>query len=114
MRKKENKMTDKILLTGTCACPGEVEGKLTRYNPDRTYTKEDIVILNEHMTQDVLKLKNAGAILSRNGGLTCHASILARELNVPCLVGVVGMEELSEGTKVRLDAADEMIVIDEN
>ncbi|MBT4823560.1 hypothetical protein HN695_06000 [Candidatus Woesearchaeota archaeon] len=100
-----------ITLTGTCACPGEVEGKLTRYNPEKTYTKEDVIILNEHMTQDVLKLKNAGAILSKNGGLTCHASILARELNVPCLVGVNGMEELKEGTRVEIDAADEKINI---
>ena len=98
-------------LTGTCVCVGEVEGEITRYDPKRVYIKSDIVILNEHMTQDVIKLKNAGAILSRNGGLTCHASILARELNIPCLVGVRGLEELKEGTKVKIDTADEKIVV---
>lgn len=98
-------------LTGTCVCVGEVEGKVTRYDPNRTYTKLDVVILNEHMTQDVLKLKLAGAILSRNGGLTCHASILARELNIPCLVGVKGLDELKEGTKVKIDTADEKIIV---
>ncbi len=109
----KTKMVKKIMLTGTCACPGEVTGKITRFNPDRTYTKQDIVILNEHMTQDVIKLKDAGAIISRNGGLTCHASILARELNIPCIVGVKGLENIKEGSIVKIDAAEEKIVIDE-
>jgi len=64
------------------------------------------------MTQDVIKLKQAAAILSKNGGLTCHASILARELNIPCIVGINGLEEIKEGAIVKLDAAEEMIVID--
>jgi pyruvate, water dikinase len=110
---ENEKRKNKILLTGTCACPGEVEGKITKYNPNRVYNKKDVVILNEHMTQDVMRLKEAGAILSKNGGLTCHASILARELNIPCIVGVKGLDNTKENSTVRLDAAEEIIVIDE-
>ncbi len=98
-------------LTGMCVCPGEVEGKITIYNKDKVYCKDDVVVLNTHMTQNVLQLKDAGAILSSEGGITCHASILAREMNVPCLVGVKGLKELKEGTKVKVDTTDELIII---
>ena len=32
-------------------------------------------------------LKKVKAIITDEGGLMCHAAILARELKIPCLVG---------------------------
>ena len=75
------------------------------------YTKEDIVILNQWVTQNVTVLKNVGGLVSSTGGLTCHASIIAREFNIPCLVSVKGLEDLKEGAQVFLDAAAEELEI---
>ncbi len=99
------------VLTGTCACPGEASGIIKFYQPGKKYTKNDIVILNQWVTHEVLLLKEAGGILSAQGGLTSHASIIAREFNIPCLVAVKGLEQLAEGSEVSIDAAEEKIII---
>ncbi len=96
-------------LTGLCACPGEVKGTIQYYKAGEQYNKGDIVVLNEWVTQNVAALKDVGGLLSSIGGLTCHASIIAREYDIPCLVSVHGLEELKSGTQVFLDAAAEEI-----
>ncbi len=96
-------------LTGLCVCPGFVRGKLRFYREGITYTKGDIVVLNQWLTQGVFLLKNAGGLLSNQGGLTCHASILSREFNIPCLVSVKGLDNVQEGQHVELDASNEEV-----
>jgi pyruvate,water dikinase len=40
----------------------------------------------------------AGAFVTANGGVTCHAAIVARELGKPCVVGVgAGLAEIIAG-----------------
>lgn len=99
--------------TGLCVCPGVVKGRLVRYKEGREYHKEDIVLLDEYMTQNILFLKNAGAILSSTGGITCHASLIAREFNIPCLVSVKGLGEVEDNTKATVDAAAEEVQVHE-
>lgn len=98
-------------LTGICVCPGEVKGVVRLYAEDKRFTKNDIIILNEYITQNIIKLKNVGAILSSKGGVTCHASIIAREFNIPCLISVQGLEQLKEGTRVKIDTAAEEVTL---
>ena len=33
-------------------------------------------------------MKKAKAIVTDAGGMTCHASIVSRELGIPCIVGI--------------------------
>lgn len=50
-------------------------------------------------------LKNAKAIITDEGGITCHAAIVARELNVPCIIGTkVATKILKDGDLVEVDA----------
>lgn len=100
-----------MTLTGTCACPGEFEGTLRHYKQGVTYTKHDAVVLPAWVTGDVINLKNAGALLSAKGGLTCHGSIVAREYRIPCMVGVKGVDEIPDGTHIKLDVAEEELKI---
>lgn len=99
------------IYTGTCVCPGEVRGIIKYYQKGLKYSKNDVVILDEWLTEGISLLKNIGGLLSSRGGLTCHASIIAREFNIPCLVSVKGLGQIKEGQKVSLDAAAEEIVI---
>ena len=98
-------------LKGICVSPGEVIGTIRLYKEGKKYSKKDIVVLNVWVTSGVALLKNAGGLISSKGGLTCHASIIAREYNIPCLVGVQGAEKLKEGMKVKIEANKEVITI---
>jgi pyruvate,water dikinase len=52
-------------------------------------------------------MKNAGAIVTRRGGRTCHAAIVARELGVPAVVGAEGaLEKLRTGAVVTVSCAE--------
>ena len=46
-------------------------------------------------------MKKAGGIITDEGGITCHASIVARELKIPCLVGCKNaIKRLKDNTEV--------------
>lgn len=49
-------------------------------------------------------MKKASAIITEKGGRTCHAAIVARELQVPCCVGALNcLELLKESQEITLD-----------
>ncbi len=50
-------------------------------------------------------LKKAKAIITDEGGLTCHAAIVAREIKKPCIVGTkIATQVLKDGDLVEMDA----------
>ncbi len=52
-------------------------------------------------------MKQAAAIVTEQGGRTCHAAIVSRELGIPCVVGVSGaMSKLHDGDQITVSAAD--------
>jgi phosphoenolpyruvate synthase/pyruvate phosphate dikinase len=53
----------------------------------------------------VIAMKKAKAIITDDGGLTCHAAIVARELKTPCIVGTRNAtKRLKNGDLVEVDA----------
>ena len=52
-------------------------------------------------------MKIASAIVTDEGGRTCHAAIISRELGIPCVVGTKnGSKVLASGTKVTVSCAE--------
>ena len=52
-------------------------------------------------------LKRAAAVVTDEGGRTCHAAIVARELGIPCVVGTVrGTQVLRDGQEVTVSCAE--------
>ncbi len=52
----------------------------------------------------VTAIRKARAIIADEGGLTCHAAIVSRELKVPCIVGTkVATRVLKNGDQVEVD-----------
>ena len=50
-------------------------------------------------------LTRCGAIVTNEGGLTCHAAIIARELKKPCVIGTkIATKVLKDGDLVEVDA----------
>lgn len=99
------------LIAGICVSPGKVTGRLRFYQRDIKYKKTDIVLLNEWVTSNVSYLKNAGGLVSSKGGITCHASIIAREYGIPCLVAVKNLDLIKSGAKLELNATSEAVKI---
>lgn len=53
------------------------------------------IIVVQSITPDWLPLlKKAAGVVAEQGGLTCHAAILARELGIPAVVGATGATQL--------------------
>ncbi|HLP23545.1 MAG TPA: phosphoenolpyruvate--protein phosphotransferase [Microbacteriaceae bacterium] len=52
------------------------------------------------------------ALITRDGGPTSHTAILARAKSIPAIVGVVGAEDLADGTNVIVDAANGVVSVD--
>ncbi|MDP2932578.1 MAG: PEP-utilizing enzyme [bacterium] len=64
-------------------------------------------ILVSHMTNPgiVPAMKQAAAIVTDLGGITCHAAIVARELKKPCIIGTkFATQVLMDGDEVEVDA----------
>lgn len=47
----------------------------------------DILVTHMTTTNFVPYLSKVGAIVTDEGGITCHASIVSREMRIPCIVG---------------------------
>lgn len=57
-------------------------------------------------------LKNVKAIITDEGGITCHAAIISREMKIPCVVGVGNATQiLKNGDKVEIDAESGIVKI---
>ena len=57
-------------------------------------------------------MARAGAIITNRGGVTCHAAIVARELNVPCIIGTKNATEILKcGDLVEVDADHGVVTI---
>ena len=98
---------------GTCAYPGQVKGKVKIVNSvDQINKVEPGEIMLALTTYPALlpAMKKAGAIISEDGGITCHAAIVARELKIPCVVGVKKITSLlKDGDQVEVDATSGII-----
>ena len=52
-------------------------------------------------------LARAGAVVTDHGGRTCHAAIVSRELDIPCVVGTgAATRDLADGTEVTVSCAE--------
>ena len=56
-------------------------------------------------TNMVPLIRHAAAIVTDEGGITCHAAIISRELKIPCVVGTqIATKVLKNGDRVEVDA----------
>ena len=59
-------------------------------------------------------MKKAKAIVTDAGGMTCHASIVSRELGIPCIVGtksrsVEATTTIQDGAEITVDATNGIV-----
>jgi len=57
-------------------------------------------------------MKKAAAIVTDEGGITCHAAIVARELKKPCIIGTkIATQVIKDGDLVEVDAGKGIVKI---
>lgn len=50
-------------------------------------------------------MKMVSGIITDEGGVTCHAAIVSRELRIPCVIGTkIATQFLKDGDLVEVDA----------
>jgi phosphoenolpyruvate synthase/pyruvate phosphate dikinase len=106
---KQKKQTFKLIeIKGIVGCPGIYKGKVTIVNNihDRVKFKcGDVMVTHDGSAELTVFLKEAGAIITNEGGMICHASIIAREMKTPCIVGTkIATMVLKDGDLVEVDA----------
>lgn len=64
----------------------------------------DILVAPMTRPEYVPLMKKAKAIITDEGGITCHAAIVSRELGVPCIIGTqVATKKLQDNRTVEID-----------
>jgi len=100
VRKKEVKAKEevkvrlaeaKVVLKGLPASPGVHIGVakvvMSPEEAEKLIKKGDILVTKMTNPDWVPYMRLAGAIITDEGGMTCHAAIVSRELGIPCIVG---------------------------
>ena len=93
---------------GQIACKGKVKGKVKIVMCKEDYDKisEGDVLVTTMTTPDMVPImKKCVAFVTEEGGITCHAAIISRELKTPCIIGTkVAVSVLKDNDLVEVDA----------
>lgn len=120
--KHENMFSDNDLSEELGIIQGIVEGKVvvfpyTFYNDFGSIPKKikkmrkgNILIARSTGPELIGACKKASAIITEEGGMTSHAALIAREFNIPCIVGVRGaLSKYKDGDYIRVDSINKII-----
>lgn len=101
--------------SGKSAYPGKAIGKvvLVVHDKDLVNVHEgDILVSPMTRTSFLFAMKKSAAFVTDEGGITCHAAIMARELKKPCVVGTkIASKILKTGSEIDVDADTGLIKI---
>ncbi len=100
-------------LQGRSAYNGIVRGKarLVFNRGDFEKIQEGDILVTSMTTPDFIPImKKAAAFVTDEGGITCHAAIMSREMKKPCVIGTkIATQILKDGMEIEVDA-DEGVV----
>lgn len=95
-------------IKGSIAFMGVAKGtvKIVRSVKDLPSMKDgDILVTNMTTPNYLVAMKRAVAFVTDEGGITCHAAIVAREMRKPCIIGTkIATKVLKDGDLVEVDA----------
>lgn len=102
-------------LKGNIAFKGVAKGKvkvIRKVEEAAGLQTGEILVASMTDPRYVPAMKRAGAIVTDEGGITCHAAIVARELKKPCVIGTkVATQVLKDGDVVEVDAEKGIVKI---
>lgn len=95
-------------ITGQVGCVGRARGtvRIIIRPKDMVKMKQGDILVSIATDPDIVPaMKKAAAIVTEQGGVTSHAAIVSRELNIPCVIGTkIATKVLKDGDMVEVDA----------
>ena len=89
------------IIKGNIASPGIAQGKVKVCRGESEISKVekgDILVACMTQPEFVPAMRKAAAVITDEGGLTCHAAIISRELSIPCIIGTkIATQVLKDG-----------------
>lgn len=110
---------EKKVIKGIIASPGKIAGEavivLSLDDAHKLKNKENknLILIAHELTPDYTHLlEDVKSIVSDIGGVTSHTSIIARELNKPCIMGTkIATKVLKDGDSIEVDAHNGIVKI---
>ncbi|KRO00745.1 phosphoenolpyruvate synthase [Companilactobacillus kimchiensis] len=107
----------KVAVRGLPASPGLASGIVHVIDSPKDidqFKKGEILVTLMTSPDWVPAMKKAAAIVTNNGGMTCHAAIVSREMQIPCIVGtkskgVAATDTFKTGDVVTVDATNGVV-----
>ncbi len=97
-------------LQGQSVCPGLVAGKtriVQSLEDANALQRGEILVAPSTFPAYVPAMERSVAIVTDEGGLLCHAAIVAREIKVPCIVGTkIATKVFRNGDEVEVNATN--------
>ncbi|MFA5049506.1 MAG: PEP-utilizing enzyme [Candidatus Micrarchaeia archaeon] len=94
-------------ITGIAVSRGTVVGfaRILHSPKEISKMKEGDILIASFTSPDyITAMRKASGIVTDEGGITCHAAIVSRELGIPCIVGTkVATKLFKDGEKIEVD-----------
>jgi len=105
-------------IKGQVAFKGKLRGKVRLIKlvaEAKSLKKGEVLVTAMTDPRYIQAMKKAAAIVTDEGGITCHAAIVARELKKPCIIGTkIATQVLRSGDEVEVDAVKGIVKIIRN
>lgn len=99
---------------GIAAGGGIVSGVVVLSSAEALSSKEPCILVTKETTpEDIAGINASLGIVTRLGGLTSHAAVVARSMNKTCVVGVSNLQKIPAGTKISIDGATGRVWLDQ-
>lgn len=101
-------------IKGQIGFKGKVRGtvRIVKNVREMEQVKEGDILVSPMTTPDFLPaMKMAGAFVTDEGGIMCHAAIVSREMKKPCIIGTKNATQiLKDGDLVEVDAEKGVVI----
>ncbi len=100
--------SDSNEIRGTSACGGKAKGRVKIVLSLKDFGKfqeGNVLVTSMTRPEFVPLMKKASAVITDEGGVTCHAAIVSRELGLPCIIGTKNAtRKLKDNDFIDIDA----------
>ncbi|MBI5037345.1 MAG: hypothetical protein HZC01_01370 [Candidatus Kerfeldbacteria bacterium] len=100
---------------GLSACRGVARGRVCIVKSATEIKKVkagDILVAIMTRPDYIAGMKQAAAIVTNEGGVTCHAAIVSRELDIPCVIGTkIATQVLKDGDIVEVNGNHGVVTV---
>jgi phosphoenolpyruvate synthase/pyruvate phosphate dikinase len=117
LQRAEGTNGDLKQLNGLSASVGTALGKVricSSLDDINNFTQGDILVASMTKVEFLPAMRKAAAIITDEGGITCHAAIVSREFGIPCIIGTkIATKTLHNGDLVEVKANHGVVIIRE-